>query len=73
MIGSRANTEAEKISTTTIKVDERVCALTVFDEEFGRNVFAFHADDLEVFDWLIPEKGYDYVIEKRRREMDELS
>ena len=66
IIGSRRNEEISEIESKTITHDDRIVTLVLRKD--GR-VFqiGFDVNDELALDWLIPEKQYDYVIEKRRK------
>lgn len=65
VIGSRKNEEIQKIESKTITHDSRLLELAV---RINENIYtlAFDMATELAFDWLIPEKQYDYVIQKRR-------
>lgn len=69
IIGSRRNEEISEIESKTITYDDRIVTLVIRKE--GR-IFqiGFNVNDELAFDWLIPEKQYDYVIQKRREKFE---
>ena len=70
MIGSRKNETPVNISSTTIKHDTRIIVLSIKRNKISHNI-SFLAEAEGVFDWLIPEKQYDYVISERRRAFEQ--
>ena len=70
MIGSRKNEAPVNISSTTIEHDSRVVILSIRRNKRSFNIcFPMVAEG--IFDWLIPEKQYDYVISERRRAFEQ--
>ncbi len=65
MIGSRRNEEVKEIETKTITHDDRIVLLALKAKGKSYQI-GFDINSEMVFDWLIPEKQYDYVISKRR-------
>ena len=68
IIGSRP--KDEKITSQTITHDDRVLTLAVKRNE-RMYYISFEYSFETVLDWLIPEKQYDYVIQKRRSKYEE--
>ena len=66
MIGSRKNETPVSISSTTVKHDTRIVALSVKRGIRSYNI-SFPVETEGTFDWLIPEKQYEYVISERRQ------
>lgn len=64
-IGSRMNEEIQKIESKTITHDTRIVTLVVKRDNIIYQI-GFNINAEVAFDWLIPEKQYDYVIQKRR-------
>lgn len=65
LIGSRANEKPISVSSTTITHDTRILVLCISRNNITYQLsFELNAED--VFEWIIPEKQYDYVISKRR-------
>ena len=65
LIGSRANETKTEISTKTIKHDDRILILSVKRDSVVYSI-SLDLTAEPVLEWLIPEKQYDYVIQKRR-------
>ncbi len=65
IIGSRKNETPVNISSTTIKHDTRVVVLSVKRNGKLYNI-SFPVETEGAFDWIIPDKQYDYVVSKRR-------
>ena len=65
IIGSRANETKTEISTTTVTHDTRILVLSIKRNTEVFNV-SFDLSAETVLEWLIPEKKYEYVIQKRR-------
>ncbi|HIU74256.1 MAG TPA: hypothetical protein IAC62_00070, partial [Candidatus Pelethocola excrementipullorum] len=63
-VGANRNRGIENINSSTIEHDTRVVALTFYDDGIRYRI-AFTIDALEALEWLIPEKRYTYVIDKR--------
>ena len=69
MIGSRRKEEVKEIESRTIAHDTR--AISVAFRKNGRIYqVGFDINSELAFDWLIPEKQYDYVIQKRREQYE---
>lgn len=68
IIGSRP--KDEKITSETITHDDRVLTLAIKRNE-RKYYISFEYSFETVLDWLIPEKQYDYVIQKRRNKYEE--
>ena len=69
MIGSRRKEEVKEIESRTIAHDTRV--ISVAFRKNGRIYqVGFDINSELAFDWLIPEKQYDYVIQKRREQYE---
>ena len=66
VIGSRKNETPVSISSTTVKHDTRIVALSVKRGIRSYNI-SFPVETEGTFDWLIPEKQYEYVISERRQ------
>ena len=65
IIGSRKNEEKISVTSTTVAKDTRIVVLAFKRDSFVYQVACDQTAD-NVFDWIIPEKQYDYVISKRR-------
>lgn len=72
IIGSRRGESMEKIQSQTISHDERIVDL-VFKINYHIHHVIFNFNSELAFDWLIPEKQYDYVIAKRRQEYENIT
>lgn len=64
-IGSRKNEEIKSIQSSTVSHDSRIIILAVTYESAVYQV-GFSINNELAFDWLIPEKQYDFVINQRR-------
>lgn len=65
MIGSRKNEQIQNIEGKTVTHDTRILTLAIKRNNVVYQV-GFNINSELAFDWLIPEKQYDYVIQKRR-------
>lgn len=65
-VGANKNREVESINSSTIEHDTRVVTLVFVDDKIRYRI-ALSIAAMEALEWLIPEKRYDYVIEKRCR------
>lgn len=65
LIGSRANEKETNISTEIIEKDTRILYLVVKRQGLVYQI-SFSLDAEMVFNWILPDKQYDYVIQKRR-------
>ena len=65
MIGSRKNEQIQNIESKTVTHDTRILTLAIKRNNAVYQV-GFSIGSEMAFDWLIPEKQYDYVIQKRR-------
>ena len=65
IIGSRHNQGAKEIRTENITHDTRCVVLTLRTDD-NQYQIKFKLSASDTFDWLIPEKQYDYVIQKQR-------
>lgn len=70
IIGSRRNEEISEIESKTIKYDDRIVTLVVKKDGQIFQI-GFHVNNELAFDWLIPERQYDYVIQKRREKYEQ--
>jgi hypothetical protein len=64
-IGSRKNEEIQKVESKTITHDTRIVMLVMRKKDMIYKI-SFDINAECAFDWLIPDKQYDYVIQKRR-------
>ena len=69
VIGSRRNEEVKEIESKTVAHDTRVISLA-FRKNGRVYQVGFDINSELAFDWLIPEKQYDYVIKKRREQYE---
>ena len=65
IIGSRAKETKTEISSTTVTHDTRVLILCIKRNSVMYTI-SLSLEAEQVLDWLIPEKQYDYVVQKRR-------
>ena len=63
VIGSRQNEEVKNIESRTIEHDTRLITLAIKVDGNSYQI-GFDINSELAFDWLIPEKQYDYVIQK---------
>lgn len=69
IIGSRRNEEISDIKSKTITHDDRIVTFVIRKENRIFQIGMQATDELAL-DWLIPEKQYDYVIQKRREKFE---
>lgn len=69
VIGSRQNEEVKNIESRTIEHDTRLITLAIKVDGNSYQI-GFDINSELAFDWLIPEKQYDYVIQKRREQYE---
>lgn len=72
VIGSRQNEEVKNIESRTIEHDTRLITLAIKVDGNSYQI-GFDINSELAFDWLIPEKQYDYVIQKRREQYEKAS
>ena len=66
IIGSNKNQGSQQIQSKTVTYDTRIITL-IFRKDNDIYKISFSRNASLAFDWLIPEKQYDYVISKRRK------
>ena len=69
MIGSRQNEDIKSIESKTIEHDTRLITVSMKIDGNSYQV-GFDINSELAFDWLLPEKKYDYVIQKRREQYE---
>ena len=65
IIGSQKNEEKISVSSTTVEKDTRIVVLVI---KVDTTVYQIACEQTAegIFDWIIPDKQYNYVIQKRR-------
>jgi hypothetical protein len=70
LIGSRANETKTEISMGTVTYDDRILMLNILRDYHPYSV-SLSLDAEDILAWLIPEKQYNYVIQRRREMYEE--
>lgn len=64
IIGSRKNERETNISTKTIEKDTRLLVMAIKHEATIYQI-SFGLNSEDVFNWILPDKRYEYVLQKR--------